>query len=395
MIGKTLPELIQNYGNHLFITIVKKLKVKFCFGSEKDYKYVKHWDFILEWWGSNLTSIDNSDGFLDSGELVETASRFCPDLEQIAVGFRGANIKKLEENLSKLRMIKDIKMHAHLNIKHNNSSLIKSLQNLTNLRSLHLYFWSLNKNEIEQLNKLIQLEELTISSVEVEYINNISNLLGHLRILQISKINTMALSHMAEYCTKLQKLFILELIPKNYSNLTPFPYFPKLLYLDIQSCCEIQVYNFIGDLDKRYQNQIQTFGMRDLTLYENEMAHISKFRDLKQLFCKKVLSSSFDRLVGMPLEQLWIKTLTQNAILRLVKESSSLKDLACRCYNIDKEFLPILLDTLQAKGIQADQPFKLNITIPIEFRTKFVTQLASKPNSNLLNLKLLDIITLY
>jgi len=194
------------------------------------------------------------------------------------------------------------------------------------------------------LNKLIQLEELTVSSIEIEYIKNISNLLGHLRILKISKINTIALSHMAEYCTQLEKLFILELITKNYSNKTPFPYFPKLLYLDIHSCCEIQVYNFIGDLDIRYQNQLQTFGMRDLTLYENEMAQISKFQNLKQLLCKKVLPSSLDILVGMSLEQLWIKTLTQNGILRLVKDSTTLRDITCRCYNIDKEFLPIFLN---------------------------------------------------
>jgi len=98
----------------------KEVQSEICFGNEKDYKYVKHWNFILEWWGSNLTSIDNIDGFVDSGELVEVASKFCPSLEQIAVEFREANIKKLEENMSKLGMIKDIKMHAHLNSKQNN-----------------------------------------------------------------------------------------------------------------------------------------------------------------------------------------------------------------------------------------------------------------------------------
>ncbi|XP_034474436.1 uncharacterized protein LOC117781730 isoform X3 [Drosophila innubila] len=386
MIGKTLPELIQNYGNHLFITIVKKLKVKFCFGSEKDYKYVKHWDFILEWWGSNLTSIDNSDGFLDSGELVETASRFCPDLEQIAVGFRGANIKKLEENLSKLRMIKDIKMHAHLNIKHNNSSLIKSLQNLTNLRSLHLYFWSLNKNERVQLNKLIQLEELRIEAIDTDEITDILPLLGHLRVLTICHLDTTTLNYLAKHCTQLEKLSMIELTPSNYSNIQIFPYFSKLLRLNIDVWSEIYVNSFGSYLSNRYKNQLKGLHIHFLTLDSEEISHIAEFQALKQLSFREILPNAFDQLVKMPLEKIESRTLTQFDILRLVKECSSLKELTCRCDDIDEEFIPVLLDKLEKKGTQPDLPFKLTIICYIIFKTDLINQLAVHPKSNLLNL---------
>lgn len=81
-------------------------------------------------------------------------------------------------------------------------------------------------------------------------------------------------------------------------------------------------------------------------------------------------------------------TFTQPIVLKLVKTCPSLKALSCFCCQPGKTFLPNLLDILKAKGFQPDQPFLLKMGSFQGRIQNLETQLATIPNSNLLNLKL-------
>ncbi|XP_034474157.1 uncharacterized protein LOC117781495 [Drosophila innubila] len=118
------------------------------------------------------------------------------------------------------------------------------------------------------------------------------------------------------------------------------------------------------------------------------MSRISKLRALKHLDCLDIPSSSIDELFKTQLEKICTRNLEQINILRLVKECSSLKDLTCHCNYIDEKFLPLLLDSLKARGFQPDRPFELNMTTSIQFKNILLTQLGSIPKSNLLNMQL-------
>jgi len=131
----------------------KEVRGKICF--DKNQKYLKHWDFILEWWGPSLNIIDNRRHLVDSGELLETAAKFCSNLEHINIMVQKGYIKKLEENLPKLRTLKSVEIHGYMAWEHNDNNLIKSLQCLTNLRSLHFCWCSLSKNE-SKLTRIVK-----------------------------------------------------------------------------------------------------------------------------------------------------------------------------------------------------------------------------------------------
>ncbi|KAL7740735.1 hypothetical protein ACLKA6_012354 [Drosophila palustris] len=271
------------------------------------------------------------------------------------------------------------------------NNLIGSLECLTNLRSLVFSYWTFNTDEREQLNKLVQLDELKIDSSQCdEDLSGIPILLGHLRVLRIGTTQTTTLSYLAEHCTRLEKLIITELTAKNDNNTFNFPYFPKLIHLDIHICRESHLLNFISHLDSRYNDQLETLGIHNLNLGGNNMDHIAKLRSLKQLFAAKMLPSSFafDLLVRMPLESIWISTLTQNEVFRLLFQCSSLMELKFNCPDINKDFLPLLLRILVRKGIQPDRPFKITMGNRIEINEKLMAQMASNPTSNLLDLRL-------
>jgi len=111
-------------------------------------KYVRHCDFYLAWWGSSLTSIDNSRNHVDSGYLMEIAAKFCPNLERVMLAVEEGNIKKLKNNFPKLKMLKDIQIVKYQEPrKYAISGLIKSFQSLPNLRSLNFFNSSLNNHE--------------------------------------------------------------------------------------------------------------------------------------------------------------------------------------------------------------------------------------------------------
>ncbi|XP_034474433.1 uncharacterized protein LOC117781729 [Drosophila innubila] len=363
----------------------KEVQSEINFESDNDHEYAENWDFFLEWWGSNLTTIDNRGECVDSSELIEIAAKFCPNLEHIVFEVNNNNIKKLEESLPKLKMLEYIEMQYFG--EHTDNNLIKSLQSLTKLQSLNLKWWSLNENERNQLNELTQLEELKIECLDTDKVLlDISKILGHLRVLRVGRTQTKTLNYLAKHCTKLEKLIISDLISTN--NIFIFPYFPKLTHLDIYICREAHLHRFISHLGNRYSNQIQTLGIRDLTLSENEMTHISKLLALKQLYAKKVLPSAFDILLRMPLEKIWITSLTQMDIFGLMIKCPSLKELTFNCEDINKDFIPMVLFILKKKDFQPDRPFKITMANRVEINDRLRNQMASRPHSNLLDLTL-------
>jgi len=119
---------------------------------------INHWDFILEWWGSSVTSIYNRYNNVNSGDLLDFAVKFCPNLEFINFVIDNCNIKKVSENLPKLKQLKDIRMNIkiefyglwHLYYKMENyiADLIESMQSLTKLR--HLNFGTHSLKGIER-----------------------------------------------------------------------------------------------------------------------------------------------------------------------------------------------------------------------------------------------------
>ncbi|XP_034480215.1 uncharacterized protein LOC117786216 [Drosophila innubila] len=368
---------------------------------DNNAKYmINHWDFILEWWGSSVTSIYNRYNYVNSGDLMDYAVKFCPNLEFINFVIDNCNIKKVLENLPKLKQLKDI--HLNIKIEFNGiwklyykkenyiADLIESMQSLTNLRHLNFGTHSLKRKERKQLNKLIQLEELKIGPIQDSDVDDLSTLLGHLRILIIGYYpDTKTISRLAKYCINLESLNLEDdsfrsFSPK-FSSKWRVSYFPKLTCL---SCDGNGQNDFLYNLDSRYNNQLKVLNMPCLTMREEEIARIANLRALKELFCADVKPSSIDVLVGMQLEHLDCSTsfsLNQMHILRLVRECSMLKDLGCAIYNIDNEFLSELLDILKAKDFQPNRPF--NFKYATYFETEInKDQFASMPNSNLMNL---------
>ncbi|XP_034480216.1 uncharacterized protein LOC117786217 [Drosophila innubila] len=364
---------------------------------------ITHWDFILEWWGLNVTSIYNRYNYVNSGDLLEIAAKFCPNLEFVQFVIKEDNIKKVEENLPKLKMLKDIRMRTDFIClrKHNYkpvthiADLIESLQSLTNLRHLNFGSHSLKRKERKQLNKLIQLEELKIGPIKESHVDDLSTLLGYLRVLMIEYYpDTKTISCLAKHCINLERLSL-----KDYENRSLSPgfstkwrvaYFPKLTFLHVfKESCQ----NPFLSLDDRYNDQLQVLNIPCLTMGEKEMVRIANLRALKVLFCMDILPSSIDVIVKMQLEQIHFwhsKNLFKMDLLRLVKGCSSLKSLTCACHGIDNEFLSELLNILKAKGFQPDQPFHLNTVTYIETEVKkdLMTQFTSMPNSNLMHLQL-------
>lgn len=118
------------------------------FNNNKIHYVYFNWDFILKLYGSNITKIYNQHNYVDSGDLMEIAAKFCPNLKSIHFLINIINMKKVKENLQKLGQLKDIRMRydfLRLEINRNvlvnhMANLIESLQSLTNLR--HLDFGS-------------------------------------------------------------------------------------------------------------------------------------------------------------------------------------------------------------------------------------------------------------
>lgn len=230
-----------------------------------------------------------------------------------------------------------------------------------------------------QLNELIQLEKIKIACVDADKIlTDISTLLGHLRELRIHKIQTNTLNYLAQHCSKLEKLIIVDL--RSTNNIFIFPYFPKLVYLDIFLCRETHLHRFISHLGNRYHNQLETLGIRDLTLGETEMSHISKLVALKQLFARSALPVALDSLFKLSLENIWIQTLTQMDIFRLMIKCPSLKELTFNCEDINKDFIPMVLHILKKKGFQPDRPFKITMANRVEINGHLRNQVNNSCN---------------
>lgn len=128
----------------------KEVRSEVCFDSlGKLDEYVRNWDFILEWLGTSLRSIKNTADLVDSGDLIETAAKFCPNLKYIGFMANRNNMRKLEEHLPKLKRLKFIKIRYDDYWNHQNNNLFESLQSLTNLRSLDCCSALSNKNHSE------------------------------------------------------------------------------------------------------------------------------------------------------------------------------------------------------------------------------------------------------
>jgi len=142
-----------------------------------------------------------------------------------------------------------------------------------------------------QLNKLIQLEELKIGPIQAGDVDDLSNLLGHLRELIIEYYpDTNTLSRLAEHCTKLEKLSLEDYnnrsFHKDFYSMWRIAYFPKLTYLHIfKGSCQNP---FLCHLDSRYNDQLQVLNTPCLTMGKKEIARIADLRALKELFCADI-----------------------------------------------------------------------------------------------------------
>lgn len=372
---------------------------------DNEEEIINHWDFILEWWGSSVIKIYNKYNYIDSGDLLEIAAKFCPNLEFITLVIKEGNIKRVEENLPKLKQLTDIRMRIDfLRLRKNNYTsevdvayLIELMQSLTNLRHLNFGAHTLKKNERIQLNKLIQLRELKIGPVQTGDVDDLSTLLGHLRVLIIEYYpDTDTLRRLAEHCTKLERLSLEDYNNRSFHeafySMWRIAYFPKLTYLHIfKGSCRNP---FLCHLDSRYNDQLQVLNIPCLTMGEKEIARVADLRALKELFCMDIEPTSIDTLIKMQLEHIsyWeSRSLFKFHILRLINESSSLKALRCACRDFDKELLSNLLDVLEEKGFQPDHPFQLTNTnyFDIQINNELMIEFPSMPKSNLMSLKLM------
>lgn len=138
-----------------------------CFKDKENHILLTHWRFILEWWGPSVLSIDNEYNHINSENLVEAAAEFCPNLEIIHfVIEEESNFTKFENNILKLRMLKDIRITCNYFIPSNRHSknriyinkLIGTLQNLNYLHKLSFgnYYLKRKESKLSQLknNKL-------------------------------------------------------------------------------------------------------------------------------------------------------------------------------------------------------------------------------------------------
>lgn len=122
------------------------VRPEICFDNN-DKAQIYNWRFILEWWGSSVISIVNKYNYVPSDDLVKAAAKFCPNLESIHFEINEtSNLKKFEENLPKIKMLKDIHITCYVKGIVMNK-LIKSLQGLTQLSNLDFGAYFLKKKE--------------------------------------------------------------------------------------------------------------------------------------------------------------------------------------------------------------------------------------------------------
>lgn len=216
-----------------------------------------------------------------------------------------------------------------------------------------------------QLNKLTQLKDLRMGRIEDSGVEELSNLFGCLRSLFIEDYpDTKTLDTLAIHCRQLEKLILLDQENKsfrpNFYTIWKVAYFPKLTYLRIlKGSCQN---HFLRHLDERYNDQLQVLKIPCLTIGEEEIDRISKLHTLKVLFCADIKETSVDALALLPLEHLYYwdsKNILKESILRLVSKSTTLKILEPACF-VDLDFLSKMLEILEAKGFQPDQPFVFN-----------------------------------
>lgn len=121
-----------------------------CFDNN-DKAQIYNWRFILEWWGSSVISMVNEYNYVPSGALVKAAAKFCPNLESIRFKINEtSNLKKFEENLPKLKMLKVIHITCYLGWNDKRifmNKLIESLQKLKQLSYLDFGTYFLKKKE--------------------------------------------------------------------------------------------------------------------------------------------------------------------------------------------------------------------------------------------------------
>ena len=124
-----------------------------CFEDSELFEICDNWEFILEWWGPNITEIIDIPLSVDVGELIETLGKFCPNLEIFSFSISGEDIiERVLENLPKFRGLRDIRIidsiYDHSSIQHPfYAKLFQAMQGLTNLRSLKFNFLSLDNND--------------------------------------------------------------------------------------------------------------------------------------------------------------------------------------------------------------------------------------------------------
>lgn len=198
--------------------------------------------------------------------------------------------------------------------------------------------------------------------IEDSGVKDLSNLFGCLHSLFIEDYpDTKTLVTLAIHCNQLEKLILLDKENKSFHpdffSIWKVAYFLKLTYLRIlKGSCQN---HFLQHLDERYNNQLQVLKIPCLTINEEEIDRISKLQSLKVLFCADIKETSIDALALLPLEHLnyWeSENILKESILRLVSKSTTLKILEPACF-VDLDFLSKMLEILEAKGFQPDQPF--------------------------------------
>ncbi|XP_062136352.1 uncharacterized protein LOC133845796 [Drosophila sulfurigaster albostrigata] len=383
----------------------KNVQNEITFTNNEEFKYmITHFDFILEWWGSSVISIKNPYNDVESGDLLEMAAKFCPNLKHIQFVIHGDNLRKVEQCVSKCEMLNEIELRIEYPFNWNYTpendyhldKVIKSLQSLTNLRYINFGSHALKKDERTKLNDLVQLDELQIGPIQADEVDDLTSLLGHLIVLRIKYYpDTKTLSKLAKYCGNLQKLSLEDYDNRSYmlefSRKWRIPYFPKLTYLHIFKGTARS--DFLYHLDSRYNNQLKVLNIPCLRMRKREIKRVSEFKVLKELFCTEIQKKSIDVLVKMQLERIdyWNSMKSEFHVLRLVKESTYLTSMRCSIRNWNKKFFCDFLDILERKGFQADRPFQLDILFiqNDDLKKEFIVEFTSIPNSNLMSLRLI------
>lgn len=199
-----------------------------------------------------------------------------------------------------------------------------------------------------------------------EEINILANIWKKLRVLH-TEATADKIKTLSKYCFQLEYLSVW-----NFSDddKVGIGHFRKLKQLKIVSYNQENGFGLhFKTLHGNYNKQLESVEFpRGHISKANDSKRLSKLQVLKSFVCRNIEPRCVRYIARMPLEKVALQELIKNDILLLIRECKTIRWLRVNKINdLDKGFFNNLLVSLDANGVQSDNPFLLSLNGDIKY----------------------------